>query len=167
MEPATEGATVTFECPLQYVLTGPNITTCMGNGSGEWEPDPGEVECNGKTFLATSQIITIKKTGKPAGSWGLHTLALGRVDKLITVFIGLNLENTEESRSTNSILTAAVSSTVAAFIAISPLTIFAGSVCGYCFVRRRDKQSPSSSQLVPLYEDVNVLPNARTPGTRS
>ena len=68
--------------------------------------------------------------------------------------------NTEESRSTNSILTAAASSTVAAFLVISLLTIFAGSICGYCFVRRRDKQSPSLGQPVPLYEDVNVLPSA-------
>ena len=68
--------------------------------------------------------------------------------------------STEESRSTNNILTAAVSSTVAAFIVISLLAIFAGSVCGNCFMRRRDKQSPSSSQPVPLYEDMNVLPNA-------
>ena len=74
-------------------------------------------------------------------------------------YIGLSLENTatEESRSTNGVLIAAVSSTVAAFIL---LTIFAGSVCGYHFVRRRNKQLPSSSQPVPLYEDVNVLPSA-------
>ena len=64
------------------------------------------------------------------------------------------------TRSTKDILTAAVSSTVAAFVMISLLTIFAGSVCGYCFVRQRNKQSPSSSQPVPLYEDVNVLPSA-------
>ena len=57
VEPAMEGATLTFKYPPpQYVLTGPNTTTCMGNG--EWEPDPGEVECNGKTLLATSQIIS-------------------------------------------------------------------------------------------------------------
>ena len=37
MEPAMEGATVTFECPPQYFLTGPNATTCMRNR--EWEPD--------------------------------------------------------------------------------------------------------------------------------
>ena len=46
-----EGATITFECPPQYVLTGPNTTACMGNG--EWEPDPGEMECYGKILLAT------------------------------------------------------------------------------------------------------------------
>ena len=77
-------------------------------------------------------------------------------------FVGLNLEKTGESRSTSIQLTVAVSSTVAAFIVISLLTIFAGSVCGYCFVTRRRgklKQSPLSSQPVPLYEDVNVLPS--------
>ena len=79
-------------------------------------------------------------------------------------YIGLSFENTgtEESRSTNDILTAAVSSTVAAFIVISLLTIFAGSKCDYCLVRQRDKQLPSSSQPVPFYEDVNVLPSAST-----
>ena len=39
MELAMEGATVTFECPPQYVLTGPNTTKRVGNG--EWEPDSG------------------------------------------------------------------------------------------------------------------------------
>ena len=45
MDPVIEGTTVTFECPPQYVLIGPNATTCMGNG--EWEPDPRDVECKG------------------------------------------------------------------------------------------------------------------------
>ena len=95
------------------------------------------------------------------GSLGLHPCYWNLYNH-VHCLIGLSFENTgtEESRSTNDILTAAVSSTAAAFIVISPLTIFAGSVCGYCFVRRRDKQSPSSSQPVPLYEDVNVLPSA-------
>ena len=44
-DPAMEGTTVIFYCPPQYILTGPNTITCMGNG--EWEPDPREVECNG------------------------------------------------------------------------------------------------------------------------
>ena len=45
--PALEGNTVAFSCPLGMVLTGPNATTCMGNG--EWEPDPREfkVQCRG------------------------------------------------------------------------------------------------------------------------
>ena len=55
VEPAMEGATVAFKCPTQYVLIGPNTTTCMGNG--EWEPDPREVECKGILLksLATSK----------------------------------------------------------------------------------------------------------------
>ena len=57
VEPAMEGATVTFECPPQYVITGPNTTTCMGNG--EWEPDPREVECNGMPLPSTLQIISL------------------------------------------------------------------------------------------------------------
>ena len=45
MDPVIEGTTVTFECPPQYVLIGPNTTTCMGNE--KWEPDPRDVECKG------------------------------------------------------------------------------------------------------------------------
>ena len=45
MDPALEGAVLSFDCPPQHVLIGPNTTTCMGNG--EWEPDPREVECKG------------------------------------------------------------------------------------------------------------------------
>ena len=48
MDPALEGAILIFECPPQYVLSGPNITICMGNG--EWESDPNEVECEGMTL---------------------------------------------------------------------------------------------------------------------
>lgn len=40
-----EGDTLTFVCPPQHVLIGPNITTCMGNG--QWEPNPRDVECKG------------------------------------------------------------------------------------------------------------------------
>jgi hypothetical protein len=45
MDPALEGTVVSFDCPPQQVLIGPNTTTCMRNG--EWEPDPREVECKG------------------------------------------------------------------------------------------------------------------------
>ena len=45
MDPALEGAVLSFDCPPHYVLIGPNTTTCMGNG--EWEPYPREVECKG------------------------------------------------------------------------------------------------------------------------
>ena len=43
MDPSLEGAILSFDCPPQHVLIGPNTTTCMGNG--EWEPDPREVQC--------------------------------------------------------------------------------------------------------------------------
>ena len=49
MDPALEGATLTFECPPQYVLLYPNTTACMGNG--EWESDPREVECKVCTMM--------------------------------------------------------------------------------------------------------------------
>ena len=43
-DPAIEGTTVMLECSSpNLVHTGPNITTCMGNG--EWEPDPRQVKC--------------------------------------------------------------------------------------------------------------------------
>ena len=47
-DPAVEGTTVNLRCSSlgrQFQLTGPNRTTCMGNG--EWEPDPRGVECLG------------------------------------------------------------------------------------------------------------------------
>ena len=40
-----EGTNITFTCSPGLVLTGPNTSTCMGNG--EWEPNPREVECKG------------------------------------------------------------------------------------------------------------------------
>ena len=46
MEPAVGESNVTFGCPLGLALTGPDSSTCMGNG--EWEPDPGKVTCTGK-----------------------------------------------------------------------------------------------------------------------
>ena len=44
-DPAVEGTSAYFICPLGQLLTGPNISTCVGNG--EWEPDPRELECKG------------------------------------------------------------------------------------------------------------------------
>ena len=57
---------------------------------------------------------------------------------------------------------------VVAFLVISLLTFIAGFVCGHYFGRKSKQPSrgtpaadyPSSNQLVPLYEDVNELPNA-------
>jgi hypothetical protein len=71
-------------------------------------------------------------------------------------FVGLDLN---ESR--HVLLTAAVSSSVVAFLVISVLTLAAGIACGRYFVRQRRKQSSSSSQPTePLYDDVNAVPTA-------
>ncbi|MCG8621710.1 MAG: CCP domain-containing protein [Proteobacteria bacterium] len=39
-----EGSIVTFSCPPELVLTGPNSATCTGNG--RWQPDPSGLMCN-------------------------------------------------------------------------------------------------------------------------
>ena len=58
-DPAVEGTSVYFTCPLGEILTGPNnISTCTGNG--EWEPDPREKECSGK--LAHAYIFVLPTT---------------------------------------------------------------------------------------------------------
>ena len=46
--PVSEGTNATLSCPPGpgLTLSGPNITTCMGNG--EWVPDLREVECKGE-----------------------------------------------------------------------------------------------------------------------
>ena len=49
---AVEGHNVMFSCPSGLMLTGPNISTCMGNG--EWEPDPGELKCLGDKHIDIS-----------------------------------------------------------------------------------------------------------------
>ena len=46
-EPALEGMNIMFLCLLRYLLMGANLSTCTENG--EWEPDPRDVECRGKT----------------------------------------------------------------------------------------------------------------------
>ena len=43
---ALEGTNITLSCPLGMELTGPTAATCMRNG--EWEPDPGRVQCKGE-----------------------------------------------------------------------------------------------------------------------
>ena len=45
MEPALEESTVTFACPGEHVLSGPNASICKRNG--EWEPDPKQLTCSG------------------------------------------------------------------------------------------------------------------------
>ena len=41
--PPIEGQFITYTCPPEFVLTGPNASVCTGNG--EWEPDPGQAAC--------------------------------------------------------------------------------------------------------------------------
>ena len=59
-DPALEGQTIIFICPHGQTLNGSNSSTCMGNG--EWEPDPGEVECIGgmeTTGVTTSGMSSL------------------------------------------------------------------------------------------------------------
>ena len=44
--PVMEGFVVGFSCRSEFILSGPNSSTCRKNG--EWEPDPREVECRHK-----------------------------------------------------------------------------------------------------------------------
>ena len=47
-DPAIAGTVVNFSCPdalSDMVLTGPNTSTCTGNG--EWKPDPIYAMCKG------------------------------------------------------------------------------------------------------------------------
>jgi hypothetical protein len=60
LDPALEGQTVMFICPLGQTLNGSNSSTCMGNG--EWEPDPGEVECTGTPAAGTDELVTVGTT---------------------------------------------------------------------------------------------------------
>ena len=57
MDPAFEGAVLSFDCPPQHVLIGPNTTICMGNG--EWEPDPREVKCKGTKLHCMCYAIIV------------------------------------------------------------------------------------------------------------
>ena len=69
-----EAATVTFECPPEYVLTGPNTTTCMRNG--KWVPDPREVECKLEGMLVNFVSLF-------PGSPGLFNLFMINIEKLV------------------------------------------------------------------------------------
>ena len=148
MDPASEGAVLSFDCPPQHILIGPSTTTCMGNG--EWEPDPREVECK--------DIMLAITTGSDVHACKEYITGYGNV---VNVFVGLYHNNTQdlESRASHETL---IASSVVAFLVISILTLATGVACGYYFIlRRRRKQSSSSNQPTePLYEDVilNTLP---------
>ena len=57
VDPALQGQNIIFTCPPDHILNGSNSSTCMGNG--EWEPDPGEVECIGGIFIAATSATTL------------------------------------------------------------------------------------------------------------
>ena len=57
-----QGTTFTFRCLPGRALIGPNSTTCTE--TGEWEPDPSEAVCIGKSgmvkhFKLSSSILII------------------------------------------------------------------------------------------------------------
>ena len=59
-DPITEGTTAIFSCPLGQILTGPNVSVCMGNG--EWVPDTEEVQCvKGKFKIKLSRLNLMAK----------------------------------------------------------------------------------------------------------
>jgi hypothetical protein len=60
LDPALEGQAIIFICPLGQTLNGSNSSTCMGNG--EWEPDPGEVECIGTPAAGTDGFVAVETT---------------------------------------------------------------------------------------------------------
>ena len=39
------GSNISLNCHTEYVLNGPNTSTCLENG--EWVPDPKEAQCEG------------------------------------------------------------------------------------------------------------------------
>ena len=47
-DPVLEGENITFTCPTESALSGPNLTTCMGNG--KWDTDLREVKCTGVQY---------------------------------------------------------------------------------------------------------------------
>ena len=59
-DPAIVGIVVTFSCPSELtdmVLTGPNVSTCTGNG--EWKPDPMDTMCKGTRNYKIIIVIVI------------------------------------------------------------------------------------------------------------
>ena len=54
--PLTEGQFITYTCEPGFILTGPNASVCTENG--EWEPNPGEVDCIGMLQLQYSTQLS-------------------------------------------------------------------------------------------------------------
>ena len=57
-DPALEGTTVSFSCPPELVLVGPNASVCTRNGV--WDPDPREVACKGTTIMVLIIMLFYK-----------------------------------------------------------------------------------------------------------
>ena len=53
-DPAHVGTDATYSCLPEQMLSGPIMSTCVENG--EWEPDPREVDCIGKSYLCPLPI---------------------------------------------------------------------------------------------------------------
>jgi hypothetical protein len=56
-EPVLEGMNITFLCPSNYLLMGINNNMSMCTENGEWEPDPKDVECIGKTQKKLMPVV--------------------------------------------------------------------------------------------------------------
>ena len=54
--PVLEGVNITFICPTGAIFSGPNSSTCMGNG--EWEPDPRMVNCTSELHITTGTTMS-------------------------------------------------------------------------------------------------------------
>ena len=53
--PPIEGQFITYTCPPGFILTGSNMSICMGNR--EWEPDPGLVNCIGNNIIVDNSLM--------------------------------------------------------------------------------------------------------------
>ena len=62
--PVMEGVIVSFRCCFEFILTGPNSSTCMRNG--EWEPDPSSLYIASAIWLCKyfSQEVLICNNGR-------------------------------------------------------------------------------------------------------
>jgi hypothetical protein len=79
--PPIEGQLITYTCPPGFILTGPNMSVCMGNR--EWEPDPGEVDCIGN-YLFLMQYI------RPGQAKFISRLKIAHSDSYSTIIIAEN-----------------------------------------------------------------------------
>ena len=52
--PHREGQVITYTCPTGFILDGSNMSVC--NENGEWEPDPGELDCIGDNAYNSAML---------------------------------------------------------------------------------------------------------------